>query len=140
MYQLFLILQNWQHCKKDPVCSQKLFIKELFNAKIHLNLGGGICAGQSLLCISIGFDKASVEQLGVSGKKSQYNYGKIDSNISSITMPVFLTASAAILSITTLVFLITSVATPSMTMSISSTTSPITLPKINYSGNMPYDN
>lgn len=35
---LFLKLQDWQYYKENLVLSQKLFIKELYNAGVYLNL------------------------------------------------------------------------------------------------------
>ncbi len=47
--RLFLITQDWQTCKKNPVSSRDLLDKELHNVGINLNLVEKIYAGRLLL-------------------------------------------------------------------------------------------
>lgn len=71
LYQLFLTLQDWQHCKEDPIPSRELFFDELYNAGIHLNLDGEICAGQPFVLILVRSDKIGLEQSGASDKEGE---------------------------------------------------------------------
>lgn len=83
--RLFLTLQEWQHCKEDPILSQELFIKKLYNARVHFNLGREICIGQLIFLISVRSDKADLEQFGTFGKKSQCSYREAGGNALSTT-------------------------------------------------------
>lgn len=85
LYRLLLTLQDWQHCKEDPVSSRELFVEELYNAGVYLNLVGKICAGWPLLLISIRSDRPGLKQSGAFGKKGQYNYRKAGDNAPSTT-------------------------------------------------------
>lgn len=91
--QFFLTLQDRQNCKKDSVSSCKLFVEKLYDAKIHLNLSGKICASWPLLLISVSCDRASVELSGVFSKESQHSKRKTAGNTPSTTTPAFLPTS-----------------------------------------------
>ncbi|MCJ1342679.1 hypothetical protein MMC31_000866, partial [Peltigera leucophlebia] len=95
--RLFLTSQDWQQCKEDPVPSRELYVEELYNAGVHLNLGREICAGRPFLPIFVISDKTGPEQTGVSGKEGQYSYGEIGANAPSTTMTTsaYPTTSAA---------------------------------------------
>lgn len=71
MHQIFITSQDWQHCKEDPVPSRELFIDELYNIGVHLNLGREICTSRPLVLISVRSDKAGLEQSGASGKEGK---------------------------------------------------------------------
>lgn len=71
LHRLFLTLQNWQHCKEDPVPSQELFVDEPYNAGVYLNLSKKICACRPLVFILVKSNKAGLEQSGASGKKAE---------------------------------------------------------------------
>ena len=90
--QFFLTLQDWQHCKKDLVSSQKLFVDKLYNAGIHLNLSEEICASRPLVLIPIKSDKAGLEQFGASGKEEEAGS---NASYTTTTTNAFTTTSAA---------------------------------------------
>lgn len=74
--RLFLMSQNWQHYKEDPISSQELFVDKLYNAGVYLNLGGKINACRPLGLISVKLDKVCLEQSGASDKERKAG-GKI---------------------------------------------------------------
>lgn len=63
LYQLLLTLQDWQYYKEDNVPNQEHFIEKLYNAKIHLNLDGEICARWPLFPILVKSDKVSLRAI-----------------------------------------------------------------------------
>ncbi|MCJ1349570.1 hypothetical protein MMC31_007811 [Peltigera leucophlebia] len=109
--RLFLTSQDWQQCKEDPIPSRELYVEELYNAGVHLNLGGEICAGRLLFPIPVTFNKTGPEQSGVSGKEGQCSYGETGANAPSTTI----------------------------TTSAHPTTSAATFPMVGHSGNTHYE-
>ena len=87
MRRLFLMSQDWQYCKEDPIPSRELFVEKLYNIGVYLNLDKEICMGHFFLSIPVRYNRTGVKQSGVSGKDGQYSYGKVSDNASSITMP-----------------------------------------------------
>lgn len=87
LHRLFLTSQDWQNCKEDPVPSRELFVEELYNAGVHLNLSGEICAGRPLLPIQDSCDRASAEQAGAPGEEGQYSQEATARNAPCTTTP-----------------------------------------------------
>ena len=65
------MLQDWQHYKEDSILNQELFVNKLYNAGVHLNLGGEICASWPLILILVKSNKAGLEQSGAFGKEKE---------------------------------------------------------------------
>ncbi len=85
--RLFLTSQDWQNCKEDPVSSRELFVEELYDAGVYLNLSEEIYAGQPLFPIPDNCDRVSIEQSGAFGKEGQHSLEKTTRNALSTTMP-----------------------------------------------------
>ena len=43
---MFLTSDDWKQAKDSNISSRELSVEELYEAGVHLDAGGGICAGQ----------------------------------------------------------------------------------------------
>ena len=73
-------------------------VEELYNTRIHFNLGRKIYTGLLFFPIPVRFDRVGLEQSSIFGKKGQYSYGEVGSNILSIITTT--TTSSIIFAIT----------------------------------------